>query len=183
MEKRPHLLDATDDHGTGLRIEFRWLGDRYGHTLFAIQGGETIAQLQSVEGDDETAWPPSPPLQECHRQEIDSREVLLLTGAAGNSRWSASVEAQAGPAIRFDFACRHQSLPEQLGNRYDNLWQDEEIPLISLEFIPSPTPIAADPFTGNCQLLLSEDLPAAGTIEWCYRIIRSPDLASLMGKF
>jgi len=102
-----------------LRVEFVWRGDRYGHVISAVIGGQTELLLESLEGTPADDWPPSPPLQSLHRERLpDGRTALLLVGAAGRSHWSASVEALAEPRLIFDIACRHSGRPLWLGSQY-----------------------------------------------------------------
>ena len=65
-------------------------------------------------------WPPSPPLQNLHREELaGGRSALLLVGAAGRGHWSASVEAAPREArLLFDLACRVETVDGWIGNRY-----------------------------------------------------------------
>lgn len=114
-------LDARGTDGNVLRVEFRWLGDRFGHVLSAVDSaGQSQPLLESLEGTPADVWPPSPPLQNLHRETLpDGRTALLLVGAAGRSHWSASIEAARGEAkLLFDIACRHGTASGWLGSRY-----------------------------------------------------------------
>ena len=73
----------------GLRVEFLWLGDRYGHRIEAASG----AVLVSEEGAPEDSWPPSPPLQSLHLETREHVQIAYLVGMAGSGHWSASIEA------------------------------------------------------------------------------------------
>ena len=114
-------LDAADSSGRILRVEFVWRGDRYAHVIsVAHDSGKIEPLLESLEGTPADDWPPSPPLQNLHRETLpNGRPALLLVGAAGRSHWSASIEAVPDePALAFDVACRHSGAAGWLGSRY-----------------------------------------------------------------
>lgn len=114
-------LEALDLAGNGVRVVFEWRDDRFSHAIYGMQRGEPILLTASIEGDAVNPWPPSPPLQQLHKQQNESGEVLFLTGMAGSSHWSGSVSAnvgERGPEVTFDFACRHRTVPEWLGVTY-----------------------------------------------------------------
>ena len=124
--KKPPLskLEALDSCGAGFRVEFFWRSDRYAHTIYGVLRGEAIPLLESDEGDSTAVWPVSPPLQQLHREErpgIGVGAVLLLTGVAGKSHWSASVTGFGDARytnLGFRFACRFREQPEWLGATY-----------------------------------------------------------------
>ena len=121
---RNEVIEARGQSGVGLRIEFQWCTDRYGHTVSITDStGAIIPLLKSIEGHSEDAWPPSPPLQSLSIETLpDGRRAALLVGMAGGSHWSASIESIAGqPALCFDLACRHSHSPNWLGSRYRRL--------------------------------------------------------------
>jgi hypothetical protein len=115
-------LEAIDASGHGLRVEFEWRGDRFGHSIVLVSGGApgSIPLLKSIEGTAGEAWPPSPPLQSLSLETLpDGRKVALLVGMAGRSHWSASIEALPDrPALVFDIACRRGQEAEALGSAY-----------------------------------------------------------------
>jgi hypothetical protein len=114
-------IEARGDNGIGLRVEFVWRGDRFGHAISWInEDGVAQPLLESIEGLGTDAWPASPPLQSLTLHTLPSgHPAALLVGMAGRSHWSASVEATAGRAtLQFDIACRHSAQPEWLGSRY-----------------------------------------------------------------
>jgi hypothetical protein len=115
------IIEAVDSDGIGLRLEFRWLGDRYGHLISKIKPGSDPEPLvESIEGAPSDAWPPSPPLQSVTFQTLtNSAQAALLVGMAGRSHWSASIEAVPNrPELIFDVACRHPDRPGYLGSQY-----------------------------------------------------------------
>lgn len=85
----------------GLRVEFFWLGDRFGHTISAICGGEaTVVWTSSQDGQ------AAPAFQELHQQTAtDGQMVLLLSGSGDGAHWSMSVQQDAR-GIAFDVAVR-----------------------------------------------------------------------------
>lgn len=146
-----------------LRIEFVWQHDRFVHKLLLddVQAGI------SLEGDADGPWPPSPPLQQLSREEINGCDVILGVGAAGRSHWSVSVEldplAEFG-SITFDLACRCNDRPEFLGSSY-RLAE-------SILFQPLSPPVASDRVDEQGIHLLEIRAPAqqAGTFRWSYRL-------------
>jgi hypothetical protein len=120
---RSNSIETTTADGLHLRIEFQWLGDRFGHTISAVHpSGEIRPLLESIEGTPADNWPTSPPLQSLSIETLkDGRRAALLVGMAGGSHWSASIEATPCRAeFIFDMACRHNRQPIWLGSRY--LW-------------------------------------------------------------
>jgi hypothetical protein len=112
------VIEARDSDGRGIRVEFFWRGDRYGHTVSRIETNGAISPLlESVEGHSDDGWPDSPPLQTLSREMLpDGRPVALLVGMAGRGHWSASVEPIAGQAMMvFDVACRYAPSPGVIG--------------------------------------------------------------------
>lgn len=101
-----------------LIVEFYQQADRVGHALLAVAGDRELLLAESVEGNTEQDWPPSPPLQQLSWETTpDGRRCALLVGMAGISHWSASVVADEA-AIRFELACRAKQPPEVLGTTY-----------------------------------------------------------------
>jgi hypothetical protein len=117
-------IESISRSGQRLRLEFIWLGDRYGHRVSRIDASGAIQPLlESIEGSANDDWPPSPPLQSLTFEKLaGDRPVALLLGMAGNSHWSASMETVADQAaLIFDLACRHAANPGHLGSRYRRL--------------------------------------------------------------
>ncbi|NND98804.1 MAG: hypothetical protein HKN47_15905 [Pirellulaceae bacterium] len=143
-----------------LRVEFHWNGDRYGHR-FVLPDGQTVA---SVEGDAESAWPPSPPLQQLSLEEINGAPVVLGVGAAGTSHWSISVE-QREQGLRFDFACRSKSPVGWIGCSYR----------ISdrLEFVAEPESAVAIGPDETLRISPRRDL-GDGTGRWAFLALPAP---------
>ena len=128
-------LTATEPGGHGLCVRFHWRGDRYGHTIEALQSGSAIPLLESIEGDAHSDWPPSPPFQHVNLSRMagapGGQYAAMLVGAGGKSHWSLCIAARdrssqgqppGGEAARaelvFDFACRTKVRPAWLGNAY-----------------------------------------------------------------
>ncbi len=80
-------LEVLNPAKSGIRVEFRWTGDRYSHTLFGLSRGQVEPLLESKEGHLEAPFPTSPPFLELHQQ----GETLFLTGANDVGHWSMSV--------------------------------------------------------------------------------------------
>lgn len=99
------LVSRIDDH-RHLELRFERQGDRHSHVIFLVEAGRARRAVQSIEGDNQAAWPPSPPLQQLSMESRASGEVGLLVGMAGRSHWSLSVESLAGGEFRFDAAVR-----------------------------------------------------------------------------
>jgi hypothetical protein len=114
------VSDALAIEGAGLRVVFRRLGDRFAHRVELVVGSHSAPILESLEGEPDDPWPPSPPLQELHFEDRPAgQRVALLVGRAGASHWSLSVEWDPLSArFSFDVACRVRSAPERLGSRY-----------------------------------------------------------------
>ena len=86
-----------------------------------------IALLRSREGDENTDWPASPPLQDC--QQLPSMpDAILGTGMAGSAHWSIALEqTKNGQAdteeLVWDVAARLRKgppiQPDHLGSEYE----------------------------------------------------------------
>ena len=88
--QRDPSIECCDTQGIGLFLQSVWKDDRYGHTIGILIDGVLHQVLKSCEGTSENFWPPSPPLQQVHKQKVDENPVLLALGMAGTSHWSAS---------------------------------------------------------------------------------------------
>ncbi len=133
---RSEAIEATDADGNRLRLEFTWLGDRYGQRVSQIdRSGSSQPLLESIEGTPHDAWPSSPPLQSLTIEtRPNGNQVALLLGMAGRCHWSASIEAAEGQAaFIFDIACRHGENPGPLGSRYRRYSPLVDIRLPALE--------------------------------------------------
>ncbi|MCA9189347.1 MAG: hypothetical protein R3E01_21530 [Pirellulaceae bacterium] len=115
--------------GSEITVEFSRNGDRFAHRVnWRSTEGIVSTLLKSAEGDDSQAWPPSPPLQQCHPQELPhGLRTIMGVGRAGRSHWSLVVEAHpdnvtdwtsTGSQLVFDVACR---CPQEgwLGSTYE----------------------------------------------------------------
>jgi hypothetical protein len=121
FEVPSEAINARDNDGHCLRVDFIWRGDRYGHVISLIDvAGQPHPLLESIEGAPTDAWPPSPPLQSLSIETLTGgRRAALLVGSAGRSHWSASIEPSTDDAaLHFDIACRHAATPHCLGSRY-----------------------------------------------------------------
>lgn len=102
----------------GVAIEFVRRQDRFAHTIQLLQDGLWRPALTSCEGNSESPWPTSPPLQELHVETRDGLVCALLVGRCGTAFWSAACEALPQGGIRWDVACRVQQPPGFLGSTY-----------------------------------------------------------------
>jgi hypothetical protein len=114
------VSDELAIEGGGLRVVFQRLSDRFAHRVEWMDRGGVISLIESIEGDPEDAWPPSPPLQELHFERREGgKQLALLVGRAGASHWSTSIELDPAAAqISFDVACRLRSESVRLGSSY-----------------------------------------------------------------
>lgn len=102
MSEPSASLEWLNPAGNGVRVEFKWIGDRHQHTIFGVRGAECAPLLVSDESSDS-----APALVELQRH----GEAILLTGSNSVGHWSLSVQkpadlSDACNAICFDFACR-----------------------------------------------------------------------------
>jgi hypothetical protein len=125
-------LNAIDRSGVRLAVQFKWLDDRYGHTVTVDRRGSRMPLLESLEGSSGNDWPSSPPIQEISDCTIESDsnrgEVILFVGAAGRSHWAMTLTIRDHwidhaarvyqSEIFFDVACRVSDRPAWLGTSY-----------------------------------------------------------------
>jgi hypothetical protein len=115
-----NALESLGADGTGLRVDFDWREDRYGHQIASVHDPEQppllVARLEGALAD----WPDSPPLQQISWMEpTPGRRIALLVGMAGKSHWSVSVETDSDKGgFLFDVACRVHRAPDRLGSVY-----------------------------------------------------------------
>ncbi|MFO0899820.1 MAG: hypothetical protein U0836_20510 [Pirellulales bacterium] len=106
-----------------MQVGFTWLADRFSHWIAVREGAGWRRLLESVEGEGEAPWPPSPALQELHVETRgDHSVVALLVGRAGPAHWSLSLElaeqSSGGSRLSYDLACRVGAAPGWLGSTY-----------------------------------------------------------------
>ncbi|MDP1561416.1 MAG: hypothetical protein Q8M16_08475 [Pirellulaceae bacterium] len=100
---------ATLGSRLDLRLEarFEWRKDRFAHQVVMVTAATEHLCVQSVEGNDQEDFPPSPPLQDMSVEQRVGSQVALGVGMAGSAMWSLSVEAQADEGgLLFDWACQ-----------------------------------------------------------------------------
>lgn len=116
-DPEPLLLNAPQE---AFCVEFSWQQDRFVQRF--LRTDRLIAEsVDRGQQDDDSSWPPSPPIQQLSLEPIGDNDVLLGVGAAGQSHWSISVEPTLHdqlPALKFDLACRCKSEPVWLGSTY-----------------------------------------------------------------
>ncbi|HND53526.1 MAG TPA: hypothetical protein PLV92_14050 [Pirellulaceae bacterium] len=98
------IVRAVNARGVGLQVRFTRVGDRFAHCIELVTTRDAIGVplLTSVEGDNNSAWPPSATLQQLHIERRDGigpsaetfSHVALMVGLAGRSHWSLSVEPE-----------------------------------------------------------------------------------------
>ena len=98
------IVRAVNARGVGLQVRFTRVGDRFAHCIEFVVARNAIGVplLTSVEGDNNSAWPPSATLQQLHIERRDGvgrsaetfSHVALMVGLAGRSHWSLSVEPE-----------------------------------------------------------------------------------------
>lgn len=154
-----------------LELRFHQEGDRQAHSLFWIRDGEAVPILRSLEGDDQSVWPPSPPLQQLSIEHRASGDVALLVGMAGKSHWSLSVESLSAGRLRFEAACRlspadaHQPAHTRwLGSTYV---MDAESPLTNSVPESSIVIVETDQWTFRPA---AETLDKRGLAVWSYTL-------------
>ncbi len=95
-------ITTLDRDGVGVQAVFTWLGDRYGHSIYAVKAGRATPLLEAA---------PPPPLQEAVKHKLeDGRSSLLFTGSDGRY-WSATLFTLSSvnfAILCFDFACRRK---------------------------------------------------------------------------
>lgn len=121
----PLIILSQPIEGTSFGLNFQWKEDRFEHTVFARPTGasQDLVLLTSLEGNDAQDWPPSPPLQDIHLQEIGGSQVAMAVGMAGSSHWSAACslnESATKVRLHFDMACRADRTPDWLGSTYQS---------------------------------------------------------------
>jgi hypothetical protein len=92
-----------------LRLEarFLWQKDRFAHQVVLVSPEAEHVCLQSLEGDDQQEFPPSPPLQDMSVEQRVGSQVALGVGMAGSAMWSLSVSADdSDGSLLFDWACQ-----------------------------------------------------------------------------
>ncbi len=113
------ILETDRRLGAGLEVLFVWRDDRYHQTVNIVSGPERLPLLSSVEGDDQTIWPSSPPFRQVAVEQHATSRVALLVGMAGKSHWSASIHSPVGESrLLFDVACLARQAPLKLGSCY-----------------------------------------------------------------
>lgn len=180
----PASIESRAADGSGLRVDFYWTGDRFGHTIHTVSADDSTAntsadnttptaetaQLRSCEADAAQAWPDSPPLQQISVETIGDGQAALAVGAAGTSHFSLSVTGSlvdGRPAIHFDVAVRtsanHSDIA--LGSRYQRLANASKINIIPLNNIAHCT---VDESAVECRIR-PDDLQAT-PVRWAYLV-------------
>jgi hypothetical protein len=155
----PITLECLNVQGQGVRVEFQKTGDRFAHTILALQNGKATPLLTSVEGTPDDVAPPSPPFSELHQQ----GEIVFLSGATTLGHWSMSVEVAEGRLL-FDVACRLKKKPDGLGSTYR---------VAEGGYLLEPEESAKTTLQDGTQMVtpsMSSDQNFPATIQWRYTI-------------
>lgn len=104
------LILQTNHSGANLKLVFEHQADRWVHRLVLTDEETETIVLQSLEGNAEQLWPPSPPLQDASHHSLATGEAVLAVGMAGKSHWSASFSIDDG-MILADLACLIKNQP------------------------------------------------------------------------
>ena len=122
-------------------FDFAWVAEKQGdrfqqHLSMRTKEGQAVRLFGTVEGDAETRWPPSPPVQDLSLEKAGPSHFFLAgVGMAGDSHWSISVSRAeleptsglleepidlpgAAVGLDFDVACRVKQSPVWLGSTY-----------------------------------------------------------------
>ncbi len=104
-----------EQNGVRLGVEFNRINDRWHHKVVVVAGEVSETLMESVEGDADEIWPPSPALQEVDLHELDAGPAILAVGMSGTSHWSGSYSVEqlddGSSAIKFDLAGRLKQQP------------------------------------------------------------------------
>jgi hypothetical protein len=119
----PLVIISQPLNGVSFGLEFTSQADRFGHQVFARSDSweSDLVLYNSIEGDEHSNWPPSPPLQDVHQQVIGDQAVVMAVGMAGASHWSAACSLRENDqriGFHFDIACRIKNEPDWLGSTY-----------------------------------------------------------------
>lgn len=119
MTQRDEFVEVQFTDGVKLRTAFAWRVDRYAHAVTLVEPAGEHTLIESMEGNPDDPWPPSPAFQQLSMQGEGEQRVALLVGMAGKSHWSMSVEVSGDRrGIVFDVACRVNESAESLGSWY-----------------------------------------------------------------
>lgn len=109
----------TSTEQATFELLFERTGDRYTHTLCVCVDDHKSPAIVSFEGDDQTLWPPSPPIQDVTFEERNDCSVFLGVGRAGTAHWSSSFQLMDNKRrLVIEHACRTPVVPEVLSISY-----------------------------------------------------------------
>ncbi len=150
MTHQAESLEMCVTESIRLRTDFVWRGDRYAHAVTLINPQGEHLLLESVEGDPQDPWPPSPAFQQLSMQGDGAQRVAFLVGMAGKSHWSMSVEVASDQrSIVFDVACRIHLAADRLCSSY-------RAPSFEIN---DPATAVAEKESWYCRLKLDPTLP------------------------
>ena len=187
MSTDSRTIEAKNREGIGLRIQARWVADRFHHEVLLVTPESVESLLKSKEGTPEDDWPTSPPLQDVSVQEVHGNPTMLGVGMAGESHWSLSFMAtdEQPVAVNCDIACLVRKAP---GGPVGSIYRLESTARQSGgQVVLSPSGLVgqkvriecveSDRLTGSIQALSSqlvitpgEPVNGPATVQWKYRI-------------
>jgi hypothetical protein len=151
------VLIATDR----LRVEFHWLGDRFGHTISLVRDRRVEPMWRSVQTGDH-----GPVFQELHHQVgAGGLPMLFLSGAGGGAHWSMSVHRDEHK-IRFDTAARISSPPVDRLVQYGAHGNDP--PHVAIEPMPTVTQLSFDSSVATLKDMANVNSALPTTRRWQY---------------
>jgi hypothetical protein len=106
-------VSGSSESGPRLKMMFERGGDRWAHRVVSVSEDTETIVLQSIEGDDQTQWPPSPPLQDPDQHDLPTGAAVLAVGMAGTGHWSASFSVDRADFLLADVACFCKARPPE----------------------------------------------------------------------
>lgn len=91
--------------------------DRWEHQWLLRETDSERLILSSVEGDNDSIWPPSPPFQDLSKEDLGHTVAVMGVGMAGKSHWSVAVSEEENCLVA-DFACLVKEAPQFLGSSW-----------------------------------------------------------------
>lgn len=92
----------------GLYLSCIQIDDRFAHEIGMFEGNLRQRILSSLEGNPNDTWPTSPPLQQVHKQQVDSSPAILAVGMSGTSHYSTSMliaNTESSSELKIESAC------------------------------------------------------------------------------
>ncbi len=113
-------LQINSEGSPRVELQFSKAGDRFRNRWTIVFDRSSYDLMNSVEGEDHSGWPLSPPIQDLSHEFRLDHEVILGLGQAGTAHWSSSFQSQPrNSSIFVEHACRWTPPPQDLGCRYE----------------------------------------------------------------